>query len=261
MKNTKMDSKKQQLTHIRINECLKLCGLKKKDLAEKLNYTPVQISYIVNGKRNLTQDAAKRMADLFNEYFLKNNVQIELIRDYPCNSSFTARSFVSNFRNAEYIGRGIVRTYSKCIKRITSEYLLGEENEYDNIISNDGDKDLRNGIKSLLRHYGHDMEIGFCPDTLNYNNDTFTDPIDECIYHDIGKTCMEKIGIKINDNSLHGIGNSFIQMDDEQAELTPLETRILLEEIEDSILSIVQRTIIRKQYQKRAEELFPEEEL
>lgn len=272
MKNTRTDSKRQQLTRIRIAECRKLCGLKQKDLAEKLNYTQEQMSYIVNGKRNLTQEAAKRMADLFNEYFVKNNVQIEHIHDYPCNSSVTARVYVDNFRNAEYIGNGIVRTHSKCIKKITSEYLLGGENEYDNIISPDGDIDLRNGIKNLLQHYGYDIKIGFCPDTLNYNNDSFTDPIDntvgtktdpidECIYCDIDNAYREKMGIKTNDNSLPGFGNSFIQMDDEQVELTPLETRILLEEIEDSILSIVQRTIIRKQYQKRSEKIFSEENL
>lgn len=272
MENTKMDSKRQQLICTRITECRKLCGLKQKDLAKKLNYTQQQMSYIINGKRNLTQEAAERMANLFNEYFIKNNVQIEHVHDYPCSSSIEVQTYINHFHNAEYIGNGIVRTHSKCIKKITSEYLLGSDNKYDHIISTNSDINLRNGIKNLLQHYGYDMKIGFCPDTLNYNNDSFsdpidntigskTDPIDECIYCDIDNIYISKIGIKTNDNSAPGLGNSFIQMDDEQIELTPLETRILLEEIEDSILSIVRRTIVRKQYQKRAKELSSKEKL
>ena len=41
-------------------------GLTQLDLAEKLNYSPQHISYILNGKRNLTVDMAISLTEIFN---------------------------------------------------------------------------------------------------------------------------------------------------------------------------------------------------
>lgn len=42
-------------------------GMRQDELADKIGYTKEHISYIVNGKRNLTEDAARAIIRLFPE--------------------------------------------------------------------------------------------------------------------------------------------------------------------------------------------------
>lgn len=49
----------------RLRSLLKKYGMEQQELAEKLGYTKEHISYIINGKRNLTQDAAESIVKIF----------------------------------------------------------------------------------------------------------------------------------------------------------------------------------------------------
>ena len=73
MKNIEKADYIKELQGKRIKECMKLCGLKGVDLAKKLNYTPQQISYVINGHRNLTADVAISMAKIFTECLNKTH--------------------------------------------------------------------------------------------------------------------------------------------------------------------------------------------
>ena len=49
----------------RLGELLSENGMGQKELAEKIGYSPEHISYIINGRRNLTQDAAESIVKIF----------------------------------------------------------------------------------------------------------------------------------------------------------------------------------------------------
>lgn len=51
----------------RLKALLEEKGIDQKVFAEKIGYTPEHISYIINGKRNLTQDAAEGIVKIFPE--------------------------------------------------------------------------------------------------------------------------------------------------------------------------------------------------
>ena len=54
----------------RLRQLLQEYNVSQKEIASVLNYSPEQISYIINGKRNLTEPAAKEII----KYFNSNNV-------------------------------------------------------------------------------------------------------------------------------------------------------------------------------------------
>ena len=63
-----MGRKKVEINTIRgdrLNKLLAKNGMSQKDLAETIGYTKEHISYIVNGRRNLTDDAAQAIVKLF----------------------------------------------------------------------------------------------------------------------------------------------------------------------------------------------------
>lgn len=63
-----MGRKKVEINKIRgenLRMLLNENGMAQKELAEKIGYTKEHISYIINGKRNLREDAAKAIVGLF----------------------------------------------------------------------------------------------------------------------------------------------------------------------------------------------------
>lgn len=63
-----MARKRSEVNGIRgenLRKVLQYYGMDQKELAEKIGYTKEHISYIVNGRRNLTQEAAERIVSLF----------------------------------------------------------------------------------------------------------------------------------------------------------------------------------------------------
>lgn len=50
---------------VRLKALLKSKGVEQQTLADMIGYSVEHISYIINGKRNLTEDAAKRIVELF----------------------------------------------------------------------------------------------------------------------------------------------------------------------------------------------------
>ena len=63
-----MGRKKCEINKIRgerLRQLLSERGVDQKELARKIGYTSEHLSYIVNGKRNLTEDAARSIVSLF----------------------------------------------------------------------------------------------------------------------------------------------------------------------------------------------------
>lgn len=49
----------------RLKQCMEENGINQSELAEKANYTPQYISFIITGKKPLTESAANRFAEIF----------------------------------------------------------------------------------------------------------------------------------------------------------------------------------------------------
>lgn len=63
-----MGRKKVEINPIRgerLGKLLKKYGVEQKDFADEMGYSEEHISYIINGKRNLTQDAAEKIVEKF----------------------------------------------------------------------------------------------------------------------------------------------------------------------------------------------------
>lgn len=256
MKIDEKEMEQRLLSASRITECRKLCGLKQKDIAKELHYCEVYISEIVNCKKPLTEKLAREMAYLFNETFKSKKIVVECVKDIQCRSIAEAETFLEYKPDMEHIGNGILRGRSTCIKKVTSAYLLGLEDEFGNIPNED--LPLRAGIEKVLSSNGYSIKMGFCPDILDklYNNSDA--PIYECIYSEDGNSTLnlpESTSSRVSwDDS--GMGHTIIEGHDQRIELTPLDTKILLEDIEEAILSIVKRTIVKKQYQERFNQIY-----
>lgn len=120
----------------RIRLLMQKCHVSGKQLAEKLNYSPQHISYILNGKRTLTMDVAKAMADFFSKC-----LEHELNGDY-----------------------------------IDYRYILGEADHmefftnFDPPLEKTVDHQFKAGIVALLHHWGYDLDVDFIPDMTTFLN-------------------------------------------------------------------------------------------
>ena len=107
----------------RIRECMAECGITGKEIAHELNYTPQHISYVLNGKRNLTVDMAVNLAQLFSKLrgYKMRNIEIpysELSQEDKEN--------LFNSGNIESLENGNVMFYYDDLDSIDYRYLLGE---------------------------------------------------------------------------------------------------------------------------------------
>lgn len=278
MKIDEKEMEQRRLSVSRITECRKQCGLKQKDIAKELYYSEVYISEIVNCKKRLTKKLAGEMADLFNKKFEEEKILMTCVCDVRVDTEEKARMYTAHNSEAEYIGNGIVRFFSTKTKHVSPEYLQGyETNVYEDLTLPAYDNNLRECIKDVLATKGYAIKIGFCPDTLDPLSLAFPDDVtDECITSETNlafkvlkkreetyystcsennATCVDLLPHFQNDS---GIGNTIIKWNDKQIELSPLETRNLLEDIEEAILSIVKRSVTKRQFFDMRKERFKE---
>lgn len=145
----------------RVRECMKICGLTGKEVAKKLNYTPQHISYILNGKRQLTKEMALELAELFSEQLT--------VEPY---STVIAPSEIWDGLREEYIRRfgkeptnPVKITYSI----VDMDYLLGKsdyiffKDKFTHPIEENASYRFVQAVKALLHYYGYDV-IGYIPD-------------------------------------------------------------------------------------------------
>lgn len=235
MKNEEKDKELWKLRGQRVKEYMDLCGLKNKDIAEKLNYTPQQISYIINGKRNLTANVAVQLADLFNEH-LAGTTTIEHI-DFNVNDLSEAQKneiLQQSCGEVEDLGNGVFRRYFKTEKRVDYLYLLAESDTLPplDMPGQINDRYFKEGVKEVLRYYGYNMEMGACPDTLSDNVE---------FYFINGHLLAPLFGNNRNNNTK-------IIHDGTTLELTPIETYLLLGDISEAIKTIVERRFYRSSW-------------
>lgn len=176
MKTTKNDKYINRIQGERVRECIEKFGLTSKYVAKKLNYTPQHISYIINGKRNLTLEMAIALADLFSKHngYEETNVYI------PPNSE-VANPYVDTEEGT------FLSQMPDPALQVDYKYLLGERDYmfvWDNFepsLDRTPDYLFKEGLKSILHHHGYDITINMCPDITCFKNVKKNDPLNQVI--------------------------------------------------------------------------------
>jgi len=228
MKSSKNNNYLNEIQGKRIKECMKMFKLTGKFIAEKLNYTPQHISYVLNGKRNLTLEMAISLADLFSEYSGDR-----VMNDYASPSPYSEN--INTFNDSES------NTHSFFVEnKIDYKYLLGETDYmffWDNLEppkNQTPDYLFKEGIKALLHHYGYDMKINMCPDITLFKN---INPNSALI-----KTMSETF---IEPNFTNEIVNISTG---EKLQLSPAELYQLFQDITKAITSIIERNFEKQKW-------------
>ena len=83
-----MDEKNEQISAMRVREALKAAGIKQKDLADALDYSPDYIYAIVGGRRKLTNEIARSISKLtgFRTEYLLGEDEYKTLRDLALRS-------------------------------------------------------------------------------------------------------------------------------------------------------------------------------
>lgn len=220
----------------RIRECMAECGITGKEIAHELNYTPQHISYVLNGKRNLTVDMAVNLAQLFSKLrgYKMRNIEIpysELSQEDKEN--------LFNSGNIEPLENGNVMFYYDDLDSIDYRYLLGEvdqKTKWDNFeppAESTADYLFKKGISAILHHYGYDIDINFCPDI------TVPHLIKNDIFHESQKKLYNdprKASTITNVNT----GDTL--------ELLPSELFLLFQDFSKSVLTITERKFEKQKW-------------
>lgn len=214
----------------RIKECMRERNIKSSELAEKLNYTPQHISYVINGKRRLTKDMAISIADYLNKNSQTKTQFIEM--------PFHELSAEDQEEYADSVENGFVAIGYDDFDDIDYRYLLCETDcktkfeHFETPPNKDIDTLFKNGIKAILHHCGYDIDIALCPDITRFKNlskDSFFIEI-------LQKTLLAE------EHS-----NQIIRLSDGKTiNLLPAELYQLFQDYIKAILSITEREMERK---------------
>lgn len=176
MKNAKSNDYIRKMQGERIRECMEMCGLTGKEVAQKLNYSPQHISYILNGKRQLTRELALALAKLFSSYMdcesysyvielsdMPESLQEEHVRRFGCPPTAPVK-ITFDIINMDYL-------------LCKSDYMFMKDKF-------DTPREKRVGIlfidaiRKILHYYGYDI-IGYIPDiTSDFLTKLCNDDID-----------------------------------------------------------------------------------
>lgn len=149
----------KKIQSARIRECMKICNVTGRYIAEKLNYSPQHISYVINGKRNLSVELAISLAKLFSECMGAKTVNIpykELSHDLKEEGS-------DEYINLNEDG---INSFLYDFEFVDYKYLLGQTDymsrmeQFDPPIEKTTNYLFKNGIQALLSHYGYKLELG-----------------------------------------------------------------------------------------------------
>ncbi len=226
----------KKIQSARIRECMKICNVTGRYIAEKLNYSPQHISYVINGKRNLSVELAISLAKLFSECmgaktYTVNIPYKELSHDLKEESS------------DEYINlnKDDIDTVFDDFEFVDYKYLLGQADymsrmeQFDPPIEKTTDYLFKNGIQALLSHYGYKLEIGkFSLDMTLFQNINPSSPIHAEIQE-----------LFLNPEYKSEIINTSTN---ETLELLPADLYQLFQDFSKAILSIVERNFEKQKW-------------
>lgn len=202
----------------RMRDLMELCDLTGKDIAEKLNYTPQHISYVLNGKRNMTTEMAIALADLFTKHSVFGPTGIWSIPYTECSDA------------------------QKETLKIDYKYLLGESDYMrvqDKLFDENAEHEhaiSQAAIRSLLHRNNYDFDIDFFPITKYFRtlkpNDTykFNEILQNICFDERKKSTLTKMNTG------------------ETVDLLPWEVYHLFLDIEDAVLSIINREFEKKKW-------------
>lgn len=135
----------------RLRQLLSEQGVDQKDLAEEIGYTKEHISYIINGKRNLTEDAARAIVQMFPP------TRFEWLMGYDGYKTETEKmlSEFNDFNNEWKTRLRAVRVLAY-LSGYNIELFSDEENEHDvqTVL-----RAIKNGYKIIK----DGVVVGFCP--------------------------------------------------------------------------------------------------
>lgn len=142
----------------RVKSAIKECGLSQKELAAKLNYTTQYISYIINGKRSLSEDFVKKLCDCLNSIHpsqtVESPISVREIEDEKERNNLIAEGYFP----AEYV------TSSHSMPYYTTDYFLCESEFPNSEIA--FEQTLEDHycfvkiLKKIIRNTGYELEIG-----------------------------------------------------------------------------------------------------
>lgn len=224
----------------RIKECMRERNIKSSELAEKLNYTPQHISYVINGKRRLTKDMAISIADYLNKtsptktHFIEMPFHELSAEDKEEYADGAENGFVA----VGYNENGLAAIGYDDFDDIDYRYLLCETDcktkfeHFETPPNKDIDTLFKNGIKAVLHHCGYDIDIALCPDITLFRNLSK----DSLFIEVLQKTLL------VEENS-----SQIIRLSDGKIiNLLPAELYQLFQDYIKAILSITEREIERK---------------
>lgn len=117
----------------RLRSLLEKHSMEQQELAIKIGYTKEHISYIINGKRNLTEDAAERIVEMFPETRIEwllgyDNYETEFMKAAceaikPVLERGRRRRAVENFFNSFDLSFSVNVADSSALDETTDEFL------------------------------------------------------------------------------------------------------------------------------------------
>lgn len=228
----------KEIQSMRIKECMKKCGLSQKEVAQKINYTPQHLSYVLNGRRNLTADMAKSLANLFSEYLDKDDMVFEIPSEIAHFFTNDPRIYENGVLDKEFVLVGGE------IPRISAEYLLGKT-DYENgtfsgsahIFHHKIKKDEQvayifyEGVQKLLQFYGYEIDIAYCPDYLYFGDPT------------PGDTVLKSFNERLKQESTLKEKSTGVSLS-----LSPLEAFQLMQDYSEAVMNITKRFFERQKF-------------
>lgn len=234
MESTKNNDYIKKIQGERIRLLMRKCNVTGKQIAEKLNYSPQHISYIINGKRTLTVEVATALADFFSECLNATN---RVYVSFPY--SEMSEEDKAYYKDEVDENGEVTIGYDEHI-HIDYRYILGEADymtfmeNFDPPHKKSADYLFKEGIVALLHHYGYDLDICFCPDI------TCFDDIKPCsIMHSFTKKLFldSETSSKITNK---GTGYSI--------DMLPADVFQLFQDFSKAIIGIVERKFERQQW-------------
>jgi len=243
MDNNDQNSYIRRIQGERIKECMRDRNIKSSELAEKLNYTPQHISYVINGKRRLTKDMAISIADYLNKTSPAKTQFLEM--PYHELSAEDKKEYFNGAENGfvavGYNENGLAAIGYDDFDDIDYRYLLCETDcktkfeHFETPAHKDIDTLLKNGIKAILHNCGYDLDIKLCPDITLFKN-IKSNPTCPSFVEVLQKTLLEE-----------EYSSQIIRLSDGKAiNLLPAELYQLFQDYIKAILSITEREIERK---------------
>ena len=230
MKKVESNEYIRKLQGDRVRECMKVCGLTGKEVAKKLNYTPQHISYILNGKRQLTKEMALDLAELFSKQ-LTLEPYSAVIRPSDSLWEDLRKEYIRRF------GKEPANPIKITFSLIDRDYLLCKsdymfiKDKITHSMEEEASFQFVQAVRSLLHDYDYDV-LGYIPDLKFMDKD----PDQFVAKYEYDKLYSSKFGeiIKISTG--------------ETVPISKVELFQLFHDFSDTIVKMTERKFKQKQW-------------